>query len=117
VLSGAELKWFAPLPWTTSQAQLDVRPGGSSIITMRSPDGAEFPNRGTFLEVVPNEKLVFTDAYARAREPLHVRQAQLPDLESGKCSFTSAAPAPLLITWRSLPKCAGRSIPVGNPFA
>lgn len=62
-------KWFAPLPWTTSHAQLDVRPGGSSIITMRSPEGADFPNSGTFLEVVPNEKLVFTDAYTKAWEP------------------------------------------------
>ena len=27
------------------------------------------PNRGVYLEVVPNEKLVFTDAYAAAWEP------------------------------------------------
>jgi uncharacterized protein YndB with AHSA1/START domain len=62
-------KWFAPLPWTTPHAQLDVRPGGSSVITMRSPEGADFPNAGTFLEVVPNEKLVFTDAFKKAWEP------------------------------------------------
>jgi uncharacterized protein YndB with AHSA1/START domain len=27
------------------------------------------PNRGVFLEVAPNERLVFTDAYASAWEP------------------------------------------------
>jgi uncharacterized protein YndB with AHSA1/START domain len=33
------------------------------------PNGEEFPNRGVYLEVVPEEKLVFTDAYVRAWEP------------------------------------------------
>ena len=62
-------QWFAPAPWTTPRVETDVRPGGSSLIVMRGPDGAEFPNRGTYLEVVPNERLVFTDAYVTAWEP------------------------------------------------
>lgn len=36
---------------------------------MRSPEGVDFPNRGIYLEVIPNERLVFTDAYTRAWEP------------------------------------------------
>src|SRR3954452_4225290 len=62
-------RWFAPAPWTTPSAVLDVRPGGRSLIIMRSPEGAEFPNPGVFLEVVPNQLLVFTDAYTEAWEP------------------------------------------------
>lgn len=62
-------QWFAPLPWTTSTAETDVRPGGSSLIVMRSPDGQEYPNRGVYLEVVENQRLVFTDAYTAAWEP------------------------------------------------
>ncbi|MDB6092252.1 MAG: polyketide cyclase [Gammaproteobacteria bacterium] len=62
-------QWFAPLPWTTPRADLDVRPGGSALIVMRSPDGQELPNNGTYLEVVRNERLVFTDAYTKAWEP------------------------------------------------
>ena len=62
-------QWFAPLPWTTPHAEMDVRPGGSSLVVMRGPDGNEFPNPGVFLEVVKNEKLVFTDAYTKAWEP------------------------------------------------
>lgn len=61
--------WFAPKPWITSKAELDVRPGGASLIVMRSPEGQEFPNRGVYLEVVKNQKLVFTDAFVRAWEP------------------------------------------------
>lgn len=63
------VKWFAPAPWTTSKAQLDVRAGGSSLVVMRSPEGQEFPNRGVYLEVVKNEKLVFTDAFVDAWQP------------------------------------------------
>jgi uncharacterized protein YndB with AHSA1/START domain len=62
-------QWFTPAPWTTPHVETDVRPGGSSLIVMRGPDGTEFPNRGVYLEVVPNERLVFTDAYTRAWEP------------------------------------------------
>ena len=62
-------QWFAPAPWTTPTVETDVRPGGSSLIVMRGPDGTEFPNRGVYLEVVPNERLVFTDAYTKAWEP------------------------------------------------
>jgi uncharacterized protein YndB with AHSA1/START domain len=62
-------QWFAPLPWTTPVAQTDVRPGGSSLVVMRDPEGNDFPYRGVYLEVVENERLVFTDAYTSAWEP------------------------------------------------
>jgi uncharacterized protein YndB with AHSA1/START domain len=63
------VQWFAPLPWTTSRVEQDVRPGGNCLIVMRSPEGVENPNPGIYLEVVPNDRLVFTDAYSRAWEP------------------------------------------------
>jgi uncharacterized protein YndB with AHSA1/START domain len=62
-------QWFAPLPYTTPVAELDVRPGGANLIVMRGPDGNDMPNRGVYLEVIENEKLVFTDAYTKAWEP------------------------------------------------
>jgi uncharacterized protein YndB with AHSA1/START domain len=62
-------QWFAPLPWTTPHAELDVRPGGSTLVVMRGPDGSEFPNRGVYLEVVKNRRIVFTDAFSAAWEP------------------------------------------------
>ncbi len=63
------VQWFTPKPWTTVSAQTDVRPGGASLIVMRSPEGQEFPNPGVYLEVVPNQRIVATDAYVRAWEP------------------------------------------------
>jgi uncharacterized protein YndB with AHSA1/START domain len=62
-------QWFTPPPFQTIAAETDVRAGGASVITMRGPDGTEYPNRGVYLEVVPNERLVFTDAFTRAWEP------------------------------------------------
>jgi uncharacterized protein YndB with AHSA1/START domain len=63
------VQWFTPAPWKTIHAETDVRPGGSSYIVMQGPDGTEMPNRGVYLEVIKNEKLVFTDAYTSAWEP------------------------------------------------
>ena len=62
-------QWFAPLPYTTPVVEIDVRAGGSSMIVMRSPEGVDMPNPGVYLEVVPNERIVATDAYTSAWEP------------------------------------------------
>ena len=62
-------QWFAPKPYTTPVVGVDVRPGGSATIVMRSPDGQDMPNHGVYLEVVPNQRLVSTDAYVKAWEP------------------------------------------------
>lgn len=62
-------RWFAPLPYTTPHAELDVRPGGASLVVMRGPDGGDFPNRGVYLEVVPYTRIVLTDAYVSAWQP------------------------------------------------
>ncbi len=62
-------QWFTPRPWTTPVVELDVRQGGASYILMRGPNGEEMPNRGVYLDVVRNERLVFTDAFVNAWEP------------------------------------------------
>ena len=62
-------QWFVPRPWTVARAEVDVRPGGANLIVMRNPEGQEFPNRGVYLEVVPDRRLVFTDAYTSAWQP------------------------------------------------
>ena len=63
------VQWFTPPPWKIIHADTDVRAGGSSYVVMKGPDGHEMPNRGVYLEVVKNERLVFTDAFTRAWEP------------------------------------------------
>ncbi|OYU43682.1 MAG: polyketide cyclase [Burkholderiales bacterium PBB4] len=54
--------WFCPLPWKTVDCEIDLRPGGAFRTTMQSPEGQEFPNAGCYLQIVPQEKLVWTNA-------------------------------------------------------
>ena len=65
--------WFAPKPWSIVDAEIDLRPGGIMRAVMRSPEGEDYPNVGCYLEVVPNRKLVWTDAllpgYRPSEEP------------------------------------------------
>jgi uncharacterized protein YndB with AHSA1/START domain len=87
-------QWFAPAPVTTPVAELDVRPGGENLIVMRLPDGQEMPNRGVYLEVVPNQKVVFTDAFTadwtpRSGPPFMTAIITFEDLGGGKTRYTA----------------------------
>jgi len=62
-------QWFTPRPWTTPVVETDLRAGGASYMLFRGPNGEEFPNRGVYLEVVAQQRLVFTDAYVEAWVP------------------------------------------------
>ena len=88
-------QWFAPKPWTTPKVEIDVRPGGASTVTMADPEGNEYPNPGIYLEVVPDEKLVFTDSYSEgwkpAAEPFMTAILLLADAPDGGTSYTAIA--------------------------
>lgn len=88
------VQWFTPPPWKTIHAEIDLRSGGSSLIVMQGPDGTEMPNRGVYLEVVPNERLVFTDAYSAgwvpADKPFFTGILTFAD-EGGKTRYTARA--------------------------
>ncbi|MCU1236237.1 MAG: putative glutathione S-transferase-related transrane protein [Candidatus Solibacter sp.] len=62
-------KWFTPAPWTTIDCEINLRPGGIFRTVIRSPEGQEFPNVGCYLEIVPNEKLVWTSALGPGYRP------------------------------------------------
>jgi uncharacterized protein YndB with AHSA1/START domain len=72
-----------------------VRAGGASLIVMRSPEGQEFPNPGIYLEVVPNEKIVATDAYTSAwvpsAKPFMTIVLTFEDAGAGKTKYTARA--------------------------
>lgn len=87
-------QWFCPKPWYVSVAELDVRPGGFSRITMNGPNGESHPNDGVYLEVVPNERLVFTDAFSAGWKPsgkaFMTGVVEFSD-EGGKTRYTARA--------------------------
>ncbi len=87
-------QWFTPRPWTSPVVEMDVRAGGSSRMVFRGPEGQEFPNNGVYLEVIPNAKLVFTDAYTEAwipsPKPFMTATITFAD-EGGKTRYTAIA--------------------------
>jgi uncharacterized protein YndB with AHSA1/START domain len=53
--------WWGVDGATNPRCELDVRPGGKWRIDMRTASGVVYPNQGVFLEVVDNERLVYSD--------------------------------------------------------
>jgi uncharacterized protein YndB with AHSA1/START domain len=68
-------EWFVPRPWKLAECEVDLRPGGVFRTVMESPDGERFPGVGCYLEVVPEERLVWTAALLPGYRP-----APSPDL-------------------------------------
>jgi uncharacterized protein YndB with AHSA1/START domain len=69
------LPWFCPLPWKTVECEIDLRPGGRFYTVMQSPEGQKFPNLGCYLEIIPNQKLVWTNALEPDFRPMKQREA------------------------------------------
>ena len=64
------VRWFTPAPWTTVDCEIDLRPGGVFRTTMKSPDGkVQPPMNGCYLEVVPQRRLVWTNALGPGYRP------------------------------------------------
>jgi uncharacterized protein YndB with AHSA1/START domain len=57
------VSWFGPKGAEALSAELDVRVGGRYRIGFRTPDGEKHEVSGTYLEVVPDEKLTFSWAW------------------------------------------------------
>jgi uncharacterized protein YndB with AHSA1/START domain len=58
-------KWYGPKGFTVPVAEMDVRVGGKRLVCMemRTPDRSmKMWFTGEYSEVVPNERLVYTDS-------------------------------------------------------
>lgn len=84
--------WFVPKPHRVTACDLDVRVGGRFNTTFMV-EGKEIANRGVYLEVIPNRKLVFTDAYAEgwkpAPEPFMTAIVTFDDIGAGRTRHTA----------------------------
>lgn len=76
-------EWWAPKPWTSRVIAQDLRAGGRSSIEMQGPEGETHPGEGVFLEVVPDERIVFTNAFTAGWEP--------KTLMTSECDFAMVA--------------------------
>lgn len=62
-------KWWTPKPMTAKMVSFDLRPGGAFDLLMSDPSGAQSPITGTFLELVHEERIVFTTALTAGWRP------------------------------------------------
>ena len=57
-------RWFGPRGWPLTRAEMDFRVGGKFQFQMTGPDGeAGPPFGGEYLEIVPNEKIVYDNGF------------------------------------------------------
>jgi uncharacterized protein YndB with AHSA1/START domain len=59
-------EWWGPEGFTNTFHEIDYSPGGVWRLTMHGPDGKDYPNRNTFIEIAPNERIVLEHAEAPA---------------------------------------------------
>lgn len=62
------MRWFGPPGWPVTQCDWDFRVGGRWRMVMTGPDGQDGPPfGGEFLEIVPDRRIVYTDAFEDGR--------------------------------------------------
>jgi uncharacterized protein YndB with AHSA1/START domain len=77
-------KWFGPKGFVTTTHEMDARVGGRWRFEMRAPDGTVYDNRVEYLEIVPNERLVFDHGRDRDDDPIKFRVTVTFDEQSDK---------------------------------
>ncbi|MFA5985522.1 MAG: SRPBCC family protein [Methylococcaceae bacterium] len=75
-------QWFCPLPWRVVACEIDLQPGGKFNTLMQSPEGQEFPNNGCILEITPNQRLIWSNAFLPGFRP-----AKLPENDKTGAAF------------------------------
>jgi uncharacterized protein YndB with AHSA1/START domain len=81
--------WWGPKGFTAPYIENDLRVGGKYLYLMRSSEGKEVWNTGTYMEVVPKERIVATDSFANAKGTI------VPATEYG---FSADFPRELYVT-------------------
>jgi uncharacterized protein YndB with AHSA1/START domain len=77
-------RWWGPAGFRDTIHAFDLRPGGLWKHTMHGPDGTDYHNESAFVEVVPNERVVFDHG-----KPIHrFRMTITFDGNGGKTTLT-----------------------------
>ena len=78
-------RWWGPRGFTLISYKTDVRPNGTYRFGVRSPENTEHWAHGTYREVIPPERLVFTHAWEHPDgSPKHETMVTLTFVEQGE---------------------------------
>jgi uncharacterized protein YndB with AHSA1/START domain len=81
-------QWWGPRGFTTTTYAMDVRPGGVWRFCMHGPDGVDYQNKVTYLEVVEPERIVFQHGGDEDCEPVNHRTTVTFEEHGGKTRLT-----------------------------
>jgi len=75
------MKWYGPKGFTAPTCEIDLREGGRHLFSMLSPDGMQMYSTGSYKEVQPMERLVYTDSMSDAEG--NVMSAEMMGMPEG----------------------------------
>ena len=70
-------QWWGPSGFTTTTHKMEVKPGGVWRFVMHGPDGRDYQNKITYLEVVPPERLVYRHGGDEDLEPVSFQTTEI----------------------------------------
>ena len=56
-------RWFGPHGWTLTECEVDLRVGGTWRFLSKGPDGRTMGMRGVYREIVPPERIQYTESF------------------------------------------------------
>ncbi len=86
-------EWWCPKPWTTELIAQELVAGGRSAMVMHGPNGETHAIESVYLEIVPQRRIVATDAFAHGwvpQSPFMVRIDTFAE-EDGGTRYTATA--------------------------
>ncbi len=63
------VNWWGPRGFTTTSKKMDFRVGGAWEHVMHGPDGANYPNKSIFKEIIPLERITYSHGGGREEGP------------------------------------------------
>ena len=82
------MRWFGPAGYPVTHCELDFRVGGKWRMAMTGPDGTQNPPfGGTYLEIVPDRKIVWDNGFEAEGSPRMVTSFLFEEVD-GKTTLT-----------------------------
>lgn len=88
------MRWYGARGWNLVVCEIDLRVGGAWRFVSRGPDGEHMGQRGTYLEVGPPGRLVYTERFDDQSYPGEALVTQVLVEDAGRTTLTSTVRYP-----------------------
>lgn len=83
------VRWYGARGWHLVECSVDLRAGGTYCFVSEGPDGSRMTQRGTYQEIVPPERLVYTERFDDQSYPGDTLITHVLTEQAGLCTLTS----------------------------